>query len=280
MSMTANTSSFIFRHLPEAPSELRARIGELWLADESACLDTLLPLAKLDDAARAAGAATSRAAGARGARRAGGGRRRGRLPARVRPVLQRGHGAHVPGRGAAAHPRCRDRGQVDRGSAAPGRLGGAPGRQRLAVRQCLDLGLDARRPDPAAGLRCAGRSVGLHAPAGGAGRRAGRARGAASLHAHARASVRHGPHHRRSPGARPQRRAPRLSPLLRHAGRGRAHRARRAALLRRLFAQHRGDRRRGDGRCQRHRRPGHLGEALGACIRATNSRSANGCWPS
>jgi RHH-type proline utilization regulon transcriptional repressor/proline dehydrogenase/delta 1-pyrroline-5-carboxylate dehydrogenase len=47
-----NTSSFIFRRLPEAQSEPRMRIGELWLADESACLGALLPLAKLDDAAR------------------------------------------------------------------------------------------------------------------------------------------------------------------------------------------------------------------------------------
>jgi RHH-type transcriptional regulator, proline utilization regulon repressor / proline dehydrogenase / delta 1-pyrroline-5-carboxylate dehydrogenase len=49
--MSDRASSFIFRHAPAAPSELRTRIGELWLADESACLDVLLPLARLDDAA-------------------------------------------------------------------------------------------------------------------------------------------------------------------------------------------------------------------------------------
>lgn len=47
-----DTATFIFRRPPEASSELRAHIGELWLADESACLDKLLPLAKLDDVAR------------------------------------------------------------------------------------------------------------------------------------------------------------------------------------------------------------------------------------
>jgi len=44
-------ASFIFHRLPQTPSALRARIGELWLADESACLDALLPLAELDRAA-------------------------------------------------------------------------------------------------------------------------------------------------------------------------------------------------------------------------------------
>ena len=50
---------FIFHESPPPASELRARTGELrarvaelWLADESACLDALLPLARLDDAAR------------------------------------------------------------------------------------------------------------------------------------------------------------------------------------------------------------------------------------
>jgi RHH-type proline utilization regulon transcriptional repressor/proline dehydrogenase/delta 1-pyrroline-5-carboxylate dehydrogenase len=45
-------AAFIFRHPAAAPSELRERIGALWLADESECLDALLPLAKLDEAGR------------------------------------------------------------------------------------------------------------------------------------------------------------------------------------------------------------------------------------
>jgi len=48
----SDTARFIFRQPLPAPSVLRKRIGALWLADESECLDALLPLAKLDEAAR------------------------------------------------------------------------------------------------------------------------------------------------------------------------------------------------------------------------------------
>jgi RHH-type proline utilization regulon transcriptional repressor/proline dehydrogenase/delta 1-pyrroline-5-carboxylate dehydrogenase len=43
---------FVFEKLPPAPSHLRAAVNELYLADETACIEALLKQARLDDAAR------------------------------------------------------------------------------------------------------------------------------------------------------------------------------------------------------------------------------------
>ena len=56
MYQPANTSSapqFIFRGQPPTLDPLRAAINELFLADETRCVDALLAQAKLDDKARA-----------------------------------------------------------------------------------------------------------------------------------------------------------------------------------------------------------------------------------
>ena len=124
-----------------------------------------------------------------------------RLPARVRALEPRGRRADVPRRGAAAHPRCRDRRSPDQGQARPRRLAPPSRRQRIALRQCLDLGADADRPGHP--MEQQGEDLGRRAaPPGGAQRRAGDPPGGDPGHAHPRPPVRHGPDHRGGAGAR------------------------------------------------------------------------------
>ena len=156
----------------------------------------------------------------------------------------------------------------------------APSRaQRIAVRQRLDLGADADRPRRALGRRRRrGPARGVLRPAGRALRRAGDPPGGDPGDAHPGPPVRHGPHHRGGAGAGAERGEARLPLLLRHAGRGGAHRGRRRALLRRLRRRHRRHRR-GRGRAAA---PidgaGHLGQAVGAAsaLRVRAARPGDG----
>ncbi len=91
---------------------------------------------------------------------------------------------------------------------------------------------------PARRARFAHRAAPLHRPLG----RAGGAPGGDRGDAHPRPPVRHGPHHRGGARTRAAGRAPGLSPFLRHAGRGGAHRGRCGALSRRLYRRDRRDR--------------------------------------
>ena len=133
----------------------------------------------------------------------GGGRPRGaerarRVSAQVRPVLAGRRDPDVPGRGAAAHPGRRHRGPADRRQDPRRRLGVHLGRQRVAVRQRIDLGPDADRADRVARRRA--RRAGASSRGSSTARRAGGARRDAAGHAHHGSPVRDGPDHRR--GAR------------------------------------------------------------------------------
>lgn len=187
--------------------------------------------------------AAARAGGARRPQRQG---RAGRLPARVRAVEPGGHRADVPGRGPAAHPRLRDGGPADPRQDRRCGLAAPPGRQRIRLRQRIDLGPDADRPAGAAG-RGAGPWRRAEA-AGQPGRRAGDPRGGDCGHAHPRPAVRHGPHDRRGADARTAGRAGGIPPLLRHVGGGGADGGRCRPLLPLLPGRHRRHRRRGQGR--------------------------------
>ncbi len=150
--------------------------------------------------------------------------------ARVRPFQRRGRAADVRGRGAAAHSRRRDGRQADPRQARRGRLEEACRRQRIAVRQRLDLGPDADRPPGRPGR---GDAQQLHRRAQAPDRprrRAGRAPGGAPGDAHHGSSVRDGPDHRGGAGPRRAQGQPGLSLFIRHARRGGADPGRRGPL--------------------------------------------------
>ncbi len=173
-----------------------------------------------------------------------------------------GRGADVPGRGAAAGARRRDDGRPDPRQDRAARLVGAFGRIRLDLRQRLDLGADADGPRAGGGRgrhrahaarhgAPAGRAGDPHAPSAAAMREMGEQFVLGRTIDEARA-------------ARPADDGEGLSLLLRHAGRGGAHRGRRQALspcLSRTPSLSL------DSGCDQHRhRPqsGHLGQAFGA----------------
>jgi hypothetical protein len=166
----------------------------------------------------------------------------------------------VPGRGPAAHHRCRDARQADRGKDRDRRLAEPCRPVRQLVRQCRHLGPRADRP---AGRGRRGGGARPAGPSQAADHAAGRARDPAGGRGggpHHRRAVRPRPHHRRRAGSRS---AGRPALLLRHAGRGRADsrgcRTLRRALCRRDRAGGAGGARAGAGGG-----PRHFGEALRA----------------
>ena len=189
-------------------------------------------------------------------------RRPGAGPAAgVRAVVAGRRRADVPGRGAAAHSRCRDaqRAHPRQDRARP--VAVACGAQPLGVRQCRHLGPAADRQ--AGGHAQRNRPVELADAAHRQGRRAADPQGRGHGDAHDGRAVRHRRDHRAGAGQRTRTRGAGLSLFVRHAGRSGAHCARREALprgLRRRHPRHR----QGFGRARRVRGPGHLHQALGA----------------
>ena len=196
---------------------------------------------------------------ARGRRPAG---RRG-VPARIPAEHARGHHADVPRRGVAPHSRRRHRRPADPRQAERRRMVAPSRPQRLAPGQRLDLGVDADRAGGAREPRAGRRSRGMADAAAATPGRAGPASGAAPVDARARPAFRARPDHRAGDQAGQRGRTQGLPLLVRHAGRGRAHRRRRRGVPPRLSRR---------DRCDRHgragRRPddaaGHFDQALGA----------------
>ena len=119
-SVTVSNPNFVFIGKAPALSPLRAAINELFLADETRCVDALLEEARLDPAARSR--IQTRAAGlvttVRKNRTAKGGIEEFLREYDLSSAGRRG--AHVPGRGAAAHPRRGHRRQAHPRQARPG----------------------------------------------------------------------------------------------------------------------------------------------------------------
>ncbi len=151
-------------------------------------------------------------------------RRRRGLPSRLFALHQGGPRPHGPGRGAVARPGCRNRRPADRGQARRRRLGA---RGAFVVVPGFGVGLDARHHRARHPSR---RDAGEHRREHGqAARPADRAAGDAAGDEAARLAFRARTEHRG--GAVARRLAPRVPLFVRHAGRGRAHRGRRGALL-------------------------------------------------
>ncbi len=207
-------------------------------------------------------------------------RRRDRcVPRRIRAVLAGGHRADVPRRGAAAHSRRGDRRPPDPRQARAGRLGAASRPFAVALRQRLDLGADADRPAGADEPAEQDWGAVLRRLVARSGEPVMRQAVTAAMRILG-APVRHGPHHRGGAGARRAGREAGLSPFLRHAGRGGAHRRRCRALCRRAIAR----RSPPSARTSRRRRPAPRRRASRSSsrrsIRATRKRSARACCAS
>ena len=146
--------------------------------------------------------------------------RRGRgFPARLLALDQGRPGADGAGRGAAAGAGRRHRRPADRGQARRRRL--VASRRRSERVSGVGFGLDAGHDGP---RHSSGRDAGGHRRGPGqAARPAGGARRHPAGDAAAGLAFRAGADHRG--GADARRRAPRVSLFVRHAGRGRAHRA-------------------------------------------------------
>ena len=182
----------------------------------------------------------------------------GGVPRGVRAFHRRGGGADVPRRGAAPGAGRGHHRRADRRQDRAVELGGASRAVDLEPGQCGDLGAahhraGARRRSGAAG----GGAAGDDPAAGGAGGADG---GGAGDEADGGA-VRAGRDHRQGDGAGAGAGGEGVHLLLRHARRGGADRAGRAALCGGLCEGDRGDRRAGEGR--RGGEPGDLGEAVG-----------------
>ncbi len=195
--------------LPETP--LRAAIRDAHRLDEAAADARIIAAAQLPPDAGDRIAATAR-----------------RLVAGIHAVLARGRRADVPRRSLAAHPRFRHGRPPDPRQDRRRRLATSSRPFRLAVRQRLDLGLDADRAPAAARPRWAGgrrRSRHHFAPLCRAIERAGVAAGGDRGDAHPGRPVHHGADDRGGAGAGRERRAAGLPAFLRHARRGGPHRA-------------------------------------------------------
>ncbi|MDA0952083.1 MAG: hypothetical protein O3A38_05515 [Proteobacteria bacterium] len=119
---------------------LRRAMREAYRADEAATVEALLPTATFDEATRRRIERQARdmVAHVRARRRDVGG-----LDAFMHEYdlsSQVGGRPDVPGRGAAAHSRRRHCRGADPRQDRRGRLAAPPGRQRIALRQRLDLG--------------------------------------------------------------------------------------------------------------------------------------------
>ena len=85
--------------------------------------------------------------------------RRRCVAARVRSLVGRRHRADVPGRSAAAHPRCGHGGPPHRRQARLRGLASARGRERLVVRQRFDVGAAVDGAHRAARRDCRGAGI-------------------------------------------------------------------------------------------------------------------------
>ena len=260
-----------FPPLERADSIAKA-INPQYLAEEQPLVRSLADQARLSEtAARNAGArALALVQAVRAATRQW--RRARRLPARVQPGVARGRDPHVPRRGAAAHSRWRDRGPAHRRQDSERCVGRSPGRLRIDAGECLHLGIDAHRPRRVAGPQRSGRGAVLVCATGGQARRARGARRAQAGDAHPRPPVRHGARHRKRVVARRRQGRARLSLLLRHAGRGRAHARGCRAISREICGGDCGRRARRSRRASRSPRATASPSSCRRCIRATSSR--------
>ena len=258
---------------------LRDRIAAACRGDEAEAVRALIA-GSPPRAGRARGGAGARLdARAGGARRALERGRRRRADARVLARQPRGHRAHVPRRGAAAHSRRGDARPADPRQDRPGRLARARRRSR---RRCSSTPRRGACWSPASSSTRAARARSSRRwPR--CSRKGGEPlirKGVRPRDAPPRPAVRHRPDDRRGARQRARARGARLPLLVRHAGRGGDDRRRRRALLRRLRARDPRDRPRG-GRARRHRRARHLGQALGAAsallARAARARAAPSC---
>ena len=197
------------------------------------------------------------------------------VAAGVLALQRRGCGAHVPRRGAAAHPRWRHARRADPRQGRARRLARPPGAQQLAVRQRRRLGPARHRAARVHPRRARPRKR-AHAHHRQA-RRAGDPQGGEPRHAPDGTAIRRRRIHCRGARQRAPLRGDGLALLVRHAGRGGDDRGRCAALSPRVRGRHRRHRHR-RRRSRPPRRPGHLHQALGAAsaLRVRAARADDG----